>query len=167
MEDVFRKVRAGNKNAMKTFSARLHAQISDLISAVRTDLTPDERRKVTTLVGGYNLDGTTVPGEDFRFTPPPDGCCRSGCPGLCLFCCVQPLCVVSQHLFHNFPKRKPLVFFSWEWFFDIFFYKEFSGRKTPCNKRKTTTSKITKGNAIGKHLSRDFPHFFSSFPGIQ
>ena len=35
------------------------------------------------------------------FTPPPhwsDGmrCCRSDWPGLCLFCCYQPLCVISQ-----------------------------------------------------------------------
>ena len=35
----------------------------------------------------------------------------------------------------------------------------FPQQKTPSNKRKTTTSKKTRGNSNGKHLSRDFPTF--------
>ena len=40
-------------------------------------------------------------------------CCRSDWPGLCLFCCYQPLCVVSQQswfgffYFINFPILLP------------------------------------------------------------
>ena len=50
----------------------------------------------------------------FRFTPPPwDGmrCCRSDWFGLCLFCCYQPLWVVSQQswfgLFFQFYSPSP------------------------------------------------------------
>ena len=41
-------------------------------------------------------------------------CCRSDWPGLCLFCCYQPLCVISQQswfwaffLFHQFSNFTP------------------------------------------------------------
>ena len=64
----------------------------------------------------------------YRHKPPPptperwsDGmwCCRSDWPGLCWFCCYQPLCVVSQqgwfglflfHKFSNFTLHPPPSF---------------------------------------------------------
>ena len=56
-------------------------------------------------------------GCDLSPPPPSDGmrCCRSDWPGLCFFCCYQPLCVVSQQswfwgvffFFINFPILLP------------------------------------------------------------
>ena len=44
----------------------------------------------------------------------------------------------------DFSYKKTPSFFFWEWYSDFF---------TP------STSKKTRGNSIGKHLSRDFPTF--------
>ncbi|PNH08033.1 Dynein-1-alpha heavy chain, flagellar inner arm I1 complex [Tetrabaena socialis] len=49
-EDVFRRVRDGNKHAMKEFAAKLTAQLSELTSMVRSDLSNEVRKKVNTLI---------------------------------------------------------------------------------------------------------------------
>jgi len=49
-EDVFRRVRDGDKHAMKHFAAKLTGQLAELTSMVRGELTSEARRKVNTLV---------------------------------------------------------------------------------------------------------------------
>ena len=49
-EDVFKRVQAGNKHAMKELLAKLSRQLGDLTTMVRTDLDDLTRRKVNTLV---------------------------------------------------------------------------------------------------------------------
>jgi len=49
-EDVFNRVRGGNKHAMKEFAAKLTRQLGDLTTMVRTDLDRLTRNKVNTLV---------------------------------------------------------------------------------------------------------------------
>ncbi|KXZ49756.1 DHC2 protein [Gonium pectorale] len=49
-EDVFRRVRDGNKHAMKEFAAKLTGQLSELTSMVRSDLSNEVRKKVNTLI---------------------------------------------------------------------------------------------------------------------
>jgi len=46
VEDAFRNVRLGDKNAMKTFSIKLSNQLNDLVAMVRSDLSNLERKKV-------------------------------------------------------------------------------------------------------------------------
>ena len=50
VEDVFNRVRDGNKYAMKDFSGKLTGQLVDLTSMVRSDLTKEERKKVNQLI---------------------------------------------------------------------------------------------------------------------
>ena len=50
VEDVFNRVRQGNKYAMKEFSGKLTGQLTDLTSMVRSDLTGEERKKVNQLI---------------------------------------------------------------------------------------------------------------------
>lgn len=49
-EDVFRRVRDGNKHAMKEFAAKLTGQLTELTGMVRSDLTNEVRKKVNTLI---------------------------------------------------------------------------------------------------------------------
>ncbi|KAL3146419.1 Dynein heavy chain cytoplasmic [Trebouxia sp. C0010 RCD-2024] len=49
-EDVFRRVRGGNKYAMKELSSKLTNQLADLTSMVRRDLGGEARKKVNTLI---------------------------------------------------------------------------------------------------------------------
>ncbi|DBA95316.1 TPA: Dynein heavy chain cytoplasmic [Trebouxia sp. C0006] len=49
-EDVFRRVRDGNKYAMKELSSKLTGQLADLTSMVRRDLGGEARKKVNTLI---------------------------------------------------------------------------------------------------------------------
>nr|Q9SMH3.1 RecName: Full=Dynein-1-alpha heavy chain, flagellar inner arm I1 complex; AltName: Full=1-alpha DHC; AltName: Full=Dynein-1, subspecies f [Chlamydomonas reinhardtii]CAB56598.1 1-alpha dynein heavy chain [Chlamydomonas reinhardtii] len=49
-EDVFRRVRDGNKHSMKEFAAKLTGQLSELTSMVRSDLSNEVRKKVNTLI---------------------------------------------------------------------------------------------------------------------
>ncbi|GLI59150.1 hypothetical protein VaNZ11_000978 [Volvox africanus] len=49
-EDVFRRVRDGNKHAMKEFAAKLTGQLSELTGMVRSDLSNEVRKKVNTLI---------------------------------------------------------------------------------------------------------------------
>ena len=50
VEDVFNRVRDGNKYAMKDFSGKLTNQLVDLTGMVRSDLTKEERKKVNQLI---------------------------------------------------------------------------------------------------------------------
>lgn len=45
VEDVFRKVKKGDKMAMKAYSKKLHAQIDDLVVQVRSPLSNNDRKK--------------------------------------------------------------------------------------------------------------------------
>lgn len=50
VEDVFRRVRAGGKLAMKDFSVKLTGQLTELVGMVRSDLGSLERKKVNSLI---------------------------------------------------------------------------------------------------------------------
>ncbi len=50
MEDVFDKVRAGNKYAMKEESVKQSKDLNDLIDLVRTDLNSQDRKKINSLI---------------------------------------------------------------------------------------------------------------------
>jgi len=50
VEDVFSRVAQGDKKAMKTYSKKLHGQIDEMVFKVRADLTPNERRKLNTML---------------------------------------------------------------------------------------------------------------------
>lgn len=50
VEDVFDKVREGNKYAMKQESAKQTKDLNDLVDLVRTDLNSQERKKVNSLI---------------------------------------------------------------------------------------------------------------------
>lgn len=50
VEDVFRKVREGDKYAMKDENGRQTKDLNDLIDIVRTDLNSENRKKVNTLI---------------------------------------------------------------------------------------------------------------------
>ena len=50
VEDVFRKVREGNKYAMKDESNKQTKDLNDLIDLIRTDLNSLERKKINTLI---------------------------------------------------------------------------------------------------------------------
>ncbi|ESN91800.1 hypothetical protein HELRODRAFT_96436 [Helobdella robusta] len=50
VEDVFLKVKAGNKYAMKEYSKKLHKQIDDLVVKIRSPLTKNDRSKFNTVL---------------------------------------------------------------------------------------------------------------------
>ena len=50
MEDVFRKVKAGNKYAMKQESAKQTKDLNDLVDIIRTELDSLSRKKINTLI---------------------------------------------------------------------------------------------------------------------
>ncbi|KAJ3321068.1 Dynein heavy chain 10, axonemal [Boothiomyces sp. JEL0866] len=50
VEDVFQKIKAGNKLAMKKYSKTLGDQLEQLVINVRSDLSPNERRKVNSQI---------------------------------------------------------------------------------------------------------------------
>jgi len=50
VEDVFRKVREGNKHAMKQENVKQTKDLNDLIDLVRSDLNSLNRKKVNTLI---------------------------------------------------------------------------------------------------------------------
>nr|KAJ3423035.1 Dynein heavy chain 10, axonemal [Polyrhizophydium stewartii] len=50
VEDVFRKIKQGNKLAMKRYSKTLGDQLEQLVITVRTDLTPNDRKKLNTQI---------------------------------------------------------------------------------------------------------------------
>jgi dynein heavy chain len=50
VEDVFRKVKAGNKYAMKQESAKQTGDLNDLVDIIRTDLDSLARKKINTLI---------------------------------------------------------------------------------------------------------------------
>eukprot|EP00958_Prasinococcus_capsulatus_P027403 scaffold5502_cov390-Prasinococcus_capsulatus_cf.AAC.6 len=50
VEDVFRRIRAGDKNAMKELSRRLTLQLNDLVNLVRSDLTKLQRKMINALI---------------------------------------------------------------------------------------------------------------------
>ncbi|EDV22455.1 uncharacterized protein TRIADDRAFT_50643 [Trichoplax adhaerens] len=50
VEDVFRKIKKGDKMAMKNYSAKQHLQINDLVVKVRGQLTKNERKKLNTVL---------------------------------------------------------------------------------------------------------------------
>jgi dynein heavy chain len=50
VEDVFRKVRDGDKKAMKVYSKKLHLQIDELVVRVRSNLSSNERKKVNSML---------------------------------------------------------------------------------------------------------------------
>ena len=50
VEDVFSRVSQGDKKAMKVYSKKLHGQIDEMVVKVRADLTPNERKKLNTML---------------------------------------------------------------------------------------------------------------------
>jgi len=50
VEDVFQKVRAGHKQAMKEFSMKQFRQIDDLVMLVRSPLSKNDRKKFNTVL---------------------------------------------------------------------------------------------------------------------
>eukprot|EP00002_Diphylleia_rotans_P017763 TRINITY_DN3442_c0_g1_i2.p1 TRINITY_DN3442_c0_g1~~TRINITY_DN3442_c0_g1_i2.p1 ORF type:complete len:3137 (-),score=716.67 TRINITY_DN3442_c0_g1_i2:70-9480(-) len=50
VEDVFNQVREGNKLAMKQLYTKLSKQIDDLVEQVRSDLSPNDRKKYNSLI---------------------------------------------------------------------------------------------------------------------
>ena len=49
-EDVFRRVRDGNKHAMKEFAAKLTSQLSELTTMVRGNISSEVRKKANTQI---------------------------------------------------------------------------------------------------------------------
>ncbi len=50
VEDVFQKVKAGNKQAMKEFSVKQFRQIDDLVVQIRSPLSKNDRKKFNTVL---------------------------------------------------------------------------------------------------------------------
>jgi len=50
VEDVFCKVKAGEKQAMKQFSAKQFRQIDDLVMLIRSPLSKNDRKKFNTVL---------------------------------------------------------------------------------------------------------------------
>ncbi len=50
VEDVFRRVKAGDKHAMKEESARQTKDLNDIVTKVRSDITNLERKKINSLI---------------------------------------------------------------------------------------------------------------------
>jgi dynein heavy chain len=50
VEDVFRKIKSGNKLAMKKFSKNLGDQLEQLVVSVRSDLSSNDRKKINTQI---------------------------------------------------------------------------------------------------------------------
>ena len=50
VEDVFQKIKAGNKLAMKRFSKSLGDELEQLVVSVRSDLSSNDRKKVNTQI---------------------------------------------------------------------------------------------------------------------
>ena len=50
VEDVFRKIKSGNKLAMKRFSKSLGDQLEQLVVSVRSDLSSNDRKKINTQI---------------------------------------------------------------------------------------------------------------------
>jgi len=50
VEDVFRKVKTGDKQAMKEFAIRQNQQIDDLVVQVRSNLSRNDRKKFNTVL---------------------------------------------------------------------------------------------------------------------
>ena len=50
VEDVFNKVKKGDKLGMKNYSVKMHEQINELVSRVREKLSPNDRKKFNTVL---------------------------------------------------------------------------------------------------------------------
>lgn len=50
VEDVFRKVKKGDKMAMKNYAKKCHSQIDDLVVKVRSNLSKNDRKKFNTVL---------------------------------------------------------------------------------------------------------------------
>ncbi|XP_023576433.1 dynein heavy chain 10, axonemal [Octodon degus] len=50
VEDVFRKVQAGKKQAMKSFGRKMHQQIDELVTRITTPLSKNDRKKYNTVL---------------------------------------------------------------------------------------------------------------------
>ena len=49
-EDVFTKVKKGDKMAMKNYAKKMHGQIDDLVIKIRSNLTKNDRSKFNTVL---------------------------------------------------------------------------------------------------------------------
>lgn len=50
VEDVFRKVSAGDKQALKQYAKKMHRQIDDLVMRITQPLKSNDRRKLNTVL---------------------------------------------------------------------------------------------------------------------
>lgn len=50
VEDVFRKVQAGEKQAMKSYGRKLHRQIEELVMRITMPLNKNDRKKYNTVL---------------------------------------------------------------------------------------------------------------------
>lgn len=50
VEDVFRKVQQGEKQAMKNYGQKMHRQIDELVTRITTSLSRNDRKKYNTVL---------------------------------------------------------------------------------------------------------------------
>lgn len=50
VEDVFRKVKKGEKQAMKLYAKKMHKQIDDLVTRITMPLSKNDRKKYNTVL---------------------------------------------------------------------------------------------------------------------
>lgn len=50
VEDVFNKVKKGDKQAMKNYGKKMHGQIDDLVTRITMELTKNDRKKYNTVL---------------------------------------------------------------------------------------------------------------------
>lgn len=50
VEDVFRKVKKGEKQALKTYAKKMHQQIDELVTRITTPLSNNDRKKYNTVL---------------------------------------------------------------------------------------------------------------------
>lgn len=50
VEDVFNKVKQGDKQAMKNYGKKMHSQIDDLVTRITMELSKNDRKKYNTVL---------------------------------------------------------------------------------------------------------------------
>ena len=50
VEDVFNKVKKGDKQAMKSYAKRMHQQIDELVTRITQPMKKNDRRKINTVL---------------------------------------------------------------------------------------------------------------------
>lgn len=86
VEDVFNKVKQGDKQAMKNYGKKMHSQIDDLVTRITMQLSKNDRKKYNTVliidVHARDIVDSFIRG---RWVPPRD-------PGIVLLFCPSVVC---------------------------------------------------------------------------